>query len=1736
MRQRRHKLLFSLCVAAFASTTHMAVLAQPPPIPSPCPPGKFTNDTINCYSCPSNSYCQDGVLNQCPQYSTSPAESSLITQCACQSESGLDNGECMCRIGYVRGLPGAVDQCTPCPAGSWCPEQTTVRSCTDNAVSLPGSFKADNCSLCADGWLKNGPLSCRRCLSGYACPNLNTEYVCTPGSYAPALATACVTCTAGSYASVNASTACTPCAANSNSAVGATDEAQCACSDGHYKLGLTKTCAVCTAGSACSGNSIQQCPIGKSSSTGQAACTSCAQGTYQSVVGSSACVPCPAGANVVVVTSLTELSAPIDRPLTKSVDSKLYIMRTFFEVSQGKNLTKWSFFAKDPGCAITPMVFSSPNAGSDLSVADTVYDLVAVGAKRTVTSGGAYTFSFYADPTVGFLVASNHFFGWAFDGTACVPYEVPTLAVGQARIPVMEFTNLGGQSYTKSGTVYGDNERWSVQVTSELTQVLPSTPGSETTAVGDCRCPSSAKKLSPSGICQPRCPDGQYMVRDTDTVCSPCRQGSYCVDSTIYPCTAGFSSLPGASVCTPCIVPGIASDIALYTCGLKACTVAAPQPLGTSSWRGLGKLNVGVNQFGSLDDFPFTPWAPGSIVVGMELNPASDRPYALLERDVIVVAGKPNALQFRYRCAGVACVRSFVVEYKESGGLYTAIFSVDSIPSTNWVQTSTEFFTPTSGFATIRFVAQLQLSSSKVWLASIETVGMGIWQLDGSSSVRLLNTTTVSVAYSTSYTEQDEVSAMQLQDTGLVYNVPQTTVYPGRTFPGSVIYIVSVSAYGQGTLAFEVEDVNGVVPPVSNSVSARRNVWPVVSSAFGKYVLQLDRAPTKVTFRANGTIVLASPSLTLREQIIGCQSCLADYHCSGQTINACPSNSVSAPGSDKQTDCHCDKGWYGNVNFTVGWSPCSPCLPNHFCDGSKAGNHLAFCPNGTKSNLSSWFCNPCEIDEYCAFGHVGACPDHSTSPISSWDVTQCICDDGYYGTAPDCKPCEPGFYCTGGKQIACTGNATSTPKSYRPSDCFCDRGFYGVQNAPCKSCEEASWCWNGVKNACPINMWSPIRSSFQSNCTCTDGSYPSGASCVLCSSGTYKAGKGQVGCIQCPAGTSSMAVGAVDASTCSPCEPGKYSVTPGQYQCQECAAGYYQPAQRSTSCMECWVGSYSLGKAAICTGCAAGSASPVVAAATSSVCQMCDVGWWSPGNVSACTMCGVCSYWKFPATVVFQPLTLTAVLTQNAQRFQFAPDSVNGGMFLAMGTSVYHVDLTTGVLSLPVTIQFPGRSWWFASLTSSKLGGYLYGVQDRYAFRVDLNMGSWDKNYAAVLPSCIVEDTSRPVAVVWIAQPSGILGMDPIQESIVLNNFAIAGTNYVCLSPTDSDYMYVTGTFGLHKVSKSTGAFTSLLSGIAYTVCHVTPDGLFVIVSQSTTKTVWSYSLFDSTLLKIASNALVSGMYIDGQNVVLGVDAVGVRNISYSEADSRTCSPGKYSGGAGLVSESQCTACEPGGLCPGGSNHSACIPGTYSPATGLRQQEQCTGCPAGFYCPGAEVITVCPLGSYSPTTKLVQASDCPLCSDNYYCPNTTTQLRCPDNTVSLPGSHDLSECTCMPGYRCIIAKVVHAEIVLQMTESQFTETVRAKYLAAIAASAGVDVSKVTIVSVQQISVTGAGGLRRLLAFGGNFALEVHTSIYEAPTESLSDLNGHLNRQGLPSYHEVRIFVHNEVVDSVRLGR
>jgi hypothetical protein len=174
MIRKRHFFSFSAFLAI--SPFPLLLVSAQDVVPAPCPPGRFTNDTINCYMCPPDSYCQGGVLSQCPTYSTSLEGSSLVEHCQCQTNSFLDNGACMCSNGYVRGRPGLEDECSLCPAGFWCPEQNTVRVCTDNGLSLAGSFRAENCTLCGDGCGKKSqkykkcPLTMKLCSISMARP------------------------------------------------------------------------------------------------------------------------------------------------------------------------------------------------------------------------------------------------------------------------------------------------------------------------------------------------------------------------------------------------------------------------------------------------------------------------------------------------------------------------------------------------------------------------------------------------------------------------------------------------------------------------------------------------------------------------------------------------------------------------------------------------------------------------------------------------------------------------------------------------------------------------------------------------------------------------------------------------------------------------------------------------------------------------------------------------------------------------------------------------------------------------------------------------------------------------------------------------------------------------------------------------------------------------------------------------------------------------------------------------------------------------------------------------------------------------------------------------------------------------------------------------------------------------------------------------------------------------------
>ena len=163
----------------------------------------------------------------------------------------------------------------------------------------------------------------------------------------------------------------------------------------------------------------------------------------------------------------------------------------------------------------------------------------------------------------------------------------------------------------------------------------------------------------------------------------------------------------------------------------------------------------------------------------------------------------------------------------------------------------------------------------------------------------------------------------------------------------------------------------------------------------------------------------------------------------------------------------------------------------------------------------------------------------------------------------------------------------------------------------------------------------------------------------------------------------------------------------------------------------------------------------------------------------------------------------------------------------------------------------------------------------------------------------------------------------------------------------------------------------------------------------------------------------------------------------------------------------------------------------------------------------------------------MQANDCPLCIAGFYCPNPTTQRPCPNTTWSVAGSQDLSACTCAPGYQCIITKIVHAQEMLAMTAAQFA-AVQSKYIAAVAAAAGVSIDLVSVQGVFSTNSPPSG--RRLLGHRGEWnsaAVDVHTLIHVSELKSLANLNVYLRTQGLPPHRGVQVSLHQEVVQTYR---
>lgn len=119
-----------------------------------------------------------------------------------------------------------------------------------------------------------------------------------------------------------------------------------------------------------------------------------------------------------------------------------------------------------------------------------------------------------------------------------------------------------------------------------------------------------------------------------------------------------------------------------------------------------------------------------------------------------------------------------------------------------------------------------------------------------------------------------------------------------------------------------------------------------------------------------------------------------------------------------------------------------------------------------------------------------------------------------------------------------------------------------------------------------------------------------------------------------------------------------------------------------------------------------------------------------------------------------------------------------------------------------------------------------------------------------------------------------------------------------------------------------------------------------------------------------------------------------------------TCNAG-YKGAAG----SECISCLPHHYCPGGNQQESCTPDSETTEPLAEHPEQCSCNPKYYY----NNFTA-PDNHHPPPYDTEIAFTCDECPPDSYCPGRTRErpAACPNHTVSLAASSQISDCTCAP--------------------------------------------------------------------------------------------------------------------------
>jgi sugar lactone lactonase YvrE len=358
--------------------------------------------------------------------------------------------------------------------------------------------------------------------------------------------------------------------------------------------------------------------------------------------------------------------------------------------------------------------------------------------------------------------------------------------------------------------------------------------------------------------------------------------------------------------------------------------------------------------------------------------------------------------------------------------------------------------------------------------------------------------------------------------------------------------------------------------------------------------------------------------------------------------STCPPGTISRPLASSCSSCLAgtysplanQTGIYNQFSGTWG---CSMTPPGGYIAAGAGATTFTACPAGTFTGTSTSNCNACPAGNVApnpATSICSACNGYgyyfvnATSPCQPCKVGTYA---GFVGTGNPCLACSTGVYCPNTAMqagLACPAGSfcpTSVTGNVAPIPCPGNTSMptTGNSNAACTNCTGGLVAVPGSTSciapvftcpfntywrsdyflcaACPSNAYclGGFKTSFV---VCAPGSVPPGwalnasGACAPCAVGSYCPGSAASGglldnvTIACPAGQSTPAVGAPDASHCLPlCAPGSFlNTTTGA--CSNCAPGSISPGGVNvTACTQCASRSVttSLPRTA-CTACAAG--------------------------------------------------------------------------------------------------------------------------------------------------------------------------------------------------------------------------------------------------------------------------------------------------------------------------------------------------------------------------------------------------------------------------------------------------------------------------------------------------------------------------------------------------------------------